>query len=183
MSRAGVAPTACLQRAFTCVVMPWELALLGVICSLAGFPGGRSCLRRVCPKKSNPSVMGVMTVFAVDSLTPRSATKALIRGRIVSSHTARELAVPMKSSAHLTSLMLWSRRCHVPPCTTASSPSNTKLLPTGEMVPPCGPPVMVIGARISCNALERSGILPVQCPSMQRRMDHAVASPSSRCPG
>ena len=34
--RAGVAPTAGLQRACTCVLRPWTLALLGVICSLAG---------------------------------------------------------------------------------------------------------------------------------------------------
>jgi hypothetical protein len=99
--------------------------------------------RRGCPKKSNPWGMGVMTVFSGDSLTPRSAKKALIRGRIVSSHTCRALAVTMKSSAHLTSLMLWTRRCHVPPCTTAASPSNTQLLPTGERLPPCGTPAVV----------------------------------------
>jgi hypothetical protein len=46
--------------------------------------------------------MGVMTVFSVDNHTPRSAKKALIRGRTTSSNTSRELAVTMKSSAHLT---------------------------------------------------------------------------------
>ena len=87
--------------------------------------------------------MGVMTGFAVDSLTPRSAKKAVIRGRIGSSRTCRELAVTMKSSAHLTSLMGWTRRCYAPACTTASSPSRTKLLTTGERLPPWGTPAVV----------------------------------------
>jgi hypothetical protein len=65
--------------------MAWRLALLGVICSLAGFPWGRSYLRKVCPKTSKPCEIWVMTVFVGDSLTPRAARKALLRGRTVSS--------------------------------------------------------------------------------------------------
>ena len=60
-------------------------------------------------------MMDVMTVFSVDSLTPRSAKKAVIRGRIVSSNTCREVAVTMKSSAQLTSLMWGTRRGHCTP--------------------------------------------------------------------
>lgn len=102
MSGAGGRPAVCLQRAVTLAVSAWKLTLLGVICRLAGLPLGRSYLRRVCPKKSKPCAMGVMTVFVGDSYTPRSAKKALIRGRTVSSRTFRDLAVTMTSSAHRT---------------------------------------------------------------------------------
>jgi hypothetical protein len=102
MSWAGVCPAACLQRAVTLALSAWKLTLLGVIWSLPSWPLGRSYLRSVCPKKSKPCVMGVMTVFVGDSLTPHSARKALIRGRTVSSKTCRELAVTMKSPAHRT---------------------------------------------------------------------------------
>lgn len=96
MSCSGVAPAACLPRVRTLAVRAWKLALLGVIRSLAGFLLRRSCLRKVCPKKSKPCEMGVMTVFSADSRTPRSAKKALIRGRTTSAKTSRELAVTMK---------------------------------------------------------------------------------------
>jgi hypothetical protein len=147
MSGAGGRPAACLQRALILPVSAGKLTLLGVIWSLADVPLGRSYWRRVCPKKSKPWAMGVMTVFIGDSLTPRSAKKALIRGRTVSSRTCRELAVTMKSSGHRTSLMLWTRRCQLPPCTTASSPSHTILRITGEIMPPCGTP-SVVGYRV-----------------------------------
>ncbi len=67
MNASAVAPTACLQRVRTLSLRAWKLALLGVMRSLAGLPLHRSCLRKVCPKKSKPSQMGVMTVFSVDS--------------------------------------------------------------------------------------------------------------------
>jgi hypothetical protein len=102
MSFSGVAPRACLQRVRTLAVRAWKLALLGVIWSLAGLPVGRSCLRKVCPKKSKPCARGVMTVFSVDSRTPRSAKKASIRGSTTSANSCREVAVTMKSSAHRT---------------------------------------------------------------------------------
>jgi hypothetical protein len=102
MSASAVAPTAHLQRVRTLSLRAWKLALLGVMRNLAGLPLHSPCLRKVCPKKSKPSQMGVMRVFSVDSHTPRSAKKALIRGRTTSSNTSRELAVTMKSSAHLT---------------------------------------------------------------------------------
>ena len=76
MSRAGVAPAACLQRAFTFALMPWKLAVLGVICSLAGLPLGRSCLRRVCPKKSNPVSDG-----GNDGLRPSRARRRVLLKR------------------------------------------------------------------------------------------------------
>ena len=82
--------------------MVCTLALLGVMCSLAGLPCGRAYLRMVCPRKSKPCARGVMIVLCGDSRTPRAAKKALIDGRIVSSKTSRELAVTMKSSAHRT---------------------------------------------------------------------------------
>jgi hypothetical protein len=85
MSWAGGCPAACLQRALTLALSAWKLTLLSVIWSLPGWPLGRSYLRRVCPQKSKPGVMGVMTIFVGDSLTPRAARKAFIRGRTVSS--------------------------------------------------------------------------------------------------
>ena len=101
MRCSGVAPAACLQRVVILVVMVWRLALLGVLWSLARVPLRRAGLRRVCPRKSKPCARGVMTVLVVDSRTPRSAQKAVIRGRTVFSKTCRALAVTMKSSAHL----------------------------------------------------------------------------------
>lgn len=79
-----------------------EAGRAGVIRSLAGFLLRRSCLRKGCPQKSQPCAIGVMTVFSADSRMPRAAKKALIRGRTTSAKTSRELAVTMKSSAHLT---------------------------------------------------------------------------------
>ena len=69
---------------------------------LGRLPVGRSGLRTVCPKKSKPCARGVMTVFSVESRTPRSAKKALIRGRTTSANSCREVAVTMKSSAQRT---------------------------------------------------------------------------------
>ena len=97
MRCSGVAPAACLQRVLTLVVMAWRLALLGVICSVARVPWCRARWHKVCPKKSKPWARGVMTVFVADSRTPRSAKKAVIRGRMVSSKTCRASAVTMKS--------------------------------------------------------------------------------------
>ena len=89
----------CLPRVRTLVLRAWKLAVLGLICSLAGSPLRPSWLRRVCPRKSKPLAIGVMTVFSADSRTPRSAKKALRRGSPVSASTSRELAVTMKSAA------------------------------------------------------------------------------------
>ena len=68
---------------------------------------------------------GGMTVLCGESRTPRAAKKVCIDGRTVSATTSRELAVTMKASAHRTSLLLWTRRCQVPPWTTPSRPSST----------------------------------------------------------
>jgi hypothetical protein len=114
-------------------VMPFEVLLALDHLSADGAPpvllvqdlGTKCRMRRVCPRQSKPCAMGVMTVFVGDSLTPRSARKALIRGRIMSSKTCREVAVTMKSSAQRTSLMEWTRRCQRPPCPTVSRPSHT----------------------------------------------------------
>ena len=102
MSCAGVLPGLCLQRALTLALMAWRLAVLGVICRVAGFPWGRSSVRKGCPQQSTPCERWVLTVFVRDRLTPRAARTALIRGRTVSSKTARALAVTRTSSAHLT---------------------------------------------------------------------------------
>jgi hypothetical protein len=147
MSGAGVHPTVRLQRSLILALSAWTLAGLGVICSVPGLPWSRSCVRRVCSRQSKPCAMGVMTVFVGDSLTPRSARKALIRGRTVSSKTCREVAVTMKSSAQPTSLMVWTRRCQRPPCPTVSRPSHTIRLTTGEIIPPGGTPA-VVGSRV-----------------------------------
>jgi hypothetical protein len=143
MRGAGVRPAVRFQRALTLAVRACRLARLGVICRLAGLSVGRSCVRHVCPQKSKPCEMGVLTVFVGDSRTPRSAQKALIRGRTLSSKTGRELAVTRKSSAPLTSLMWWTRRCQLLPCTTISRPSHTLLLTVGERRPPWGTPAVV----------------------------------------
>jgi hypothetical protein len=78
-----------------------------------------------------------------DRLTSRAVRRALIRGRTVSSKSCRTLAVTMKSSAHHTSFMVWTCRCPLPLCTTASSPSNTRWLTTGEPMHPRGTPTVV----------------------------------------
>lgn len=139
MRCVGVAPAACLQRVWTLALMAWRLAWLGVICSVARVPWRRACVHKVCPQQSTPCARGVLTVSVADSRTPRSAKKAVIRGRMVSSQTCRASAVAMKSSAHHTELMWWTRRCQLLPCTTASRPSSTILLITGELIPPWAP--------------------------------------------
>ena len=143
MRCAGVAPAACLQRLLTLLLMAWRLALLGVICSWARVPLRRACVHQVCPQKSTPCARGVLTVFVADSRPPRSANKAVIRGRMVSSKTCRALAVTMQSSAHRPELLWWTRRCQLLPCTTAARPSSPLWLIPGEIIPPCGTPVVV----------------------------------------
>jgi hypothetical protein len=106
--------------------------------------------------------------------TPRAAKKALIRGRMVSSQTCLALAVTRKSSAHRMSWMWWRRRCHVPPCTTASSPSNTLVLTTGELIPPWGTPAVggtgLRGRENRCGAMAIPRVCASGCVllSMQR---------------
>jgi hypothetical protein len=49
----------------------------------------------------------------------------------------------MQASAPRTSLLWWTRRCHLPPCPTASRPATTIWLTTGERRPPGGTPAVV----------------------------------------
>jgi hypothetical protein len=76
MRWAGVAPAAWRQSVLTVAVMACTLALLGVIWRVAAVPLGRTCVRTVCPKKSQPCASGVMIVLWGESRPPRAAQKA-----------------------------------------------------------------------------------------------------------
>jgi hypothetical protein len=146
MSCAGVLPALCLQRALTLALRAWTLALQGVICRLAGFPWGRSYWRRVCPKQSKPCEIGVMTVFVGDSLTPRAARTALIRGRAVSAKTTRAPVGrynPPRPSPF--PFWVWSRMAALAPrlsrCVTARLHCRDPYPPFPATGPACGWPV------------------------------------------
>jgi hypothetical protein len=143
MRGAGVCPAARFQRALPLARRACRRARRGVICRWAGLSWGRASVRRVGPKPSTPGERGVMPGFGDDRLTPRTASKALRRGRTVSSRTCREVAVTRQAAAPLTSWLGWPRRGQRLPGTTVASPSTPLGLTTGERMPSCGTPAGV----------------------------------------
>ena len=82
MSFPGVVPLARLQRARILAVMARKLALLGVICSLAGLSGDRSYLRIVCPSTTLSVWLVGPNVLRQRTLTPflPASTNAVFQG-------------------------------------------------------------------------------------------------------
>ena len=96
-------------------------------------------LRTFCPRKSKPSEMCVILVFACDSSRPRAARNTSTHGLTSRSSSSFEVPVMMKSSAYLTNRTR-SRLIAVAvelnrSVSTVSKPSSTMFAIVGDDTP------------------------------------------------
>ena len=87
--------------------------------------------------------MCVIFDFSSESSRPLSLRKSLTRGMICSVIIALSLAVIMKSSAYLTKLTLRFFHRGKSLLMSLSNPSKTMFMIEGEIIPPCGVPLLV----------------------------------------
>jgi len=106
-----------------------------------------SYLRRCCPRKSNPSVIGVIQVFIVDNSNPRSLRNLSPTGLTSFSRSSFVLPVMMKSSAYRIRLTLCRLLRYLVGANflrhSCSSPSRVIFASPGEIIPPWGVPLSV----------------------------------------